>query len=213
MNSGIYTITNTKNGHRYVGSAVDLKDRFRCHRQRLCRGKHRNAHLQRAWNKYGEDAFEFEVLEHWEPEFLISMEQWWMNMLHPEYNIAPVAGSNLGMKFGPPSEEHIAKLRAASTGKRHSKKTIAKMRKSQKGRTFSDESIAKMRAAATGRKHTDEACAKMSATRRGLVRSQVHEIRHLLALGDMLQKEIAEYFPVGRTMISDINRGYKYASW
>ncbi len=99
MNSGIYIIENTKNGHRYVGSAVDLKDRFRCHRQRLCRGKHRNAHLQRAWNKYGEDAFEFEVLEHWEPEFLISMEQWWMNMLHPEYNIAPVAGSNLGMKF------------------------------------------------------------------------------------------------------------------
>ena len=154
MKSGIYEIVNTTNGKRYVGSAVDIKGRFRHHRHHLRKGNHRNIHLQRAWNKYGESAFGFDVLEYWEPEFLVSFEQWWMNMLRPEYNIAPVAGSPM-------------------LGRIHTRATKAKMSRAGTGNArnlgnkHSEETRAKMSAAAKGRKHTLESKAKMSKAKTG----------------------------------------------
>src|SRR5690606_34420785 len=53
--SGIYEIHCTKSGRRYVGSAVNFSARWRLHYTQLCAGKHHSRHLQRAWNKYGED--------------------------------------------------------------------------------------------------------------------------------------------------------------
>src|SRR5215204_1623671 len=61
--SGIYQIKCTSNGKFYIGSAVDVLNRCEHHRSSLRRGDHRNAHLQAAWIKYGEDHFEFTVLE------------------------------------------------------------------------------------------------------------------------------------------------------
>jgi len=302
MNSGIYTITNKTNGHRYVGSSAYLDRRFGSHRLELRKGAHRNRYLQRAWNKYGEDAFLFEILEEWEPEFLISMEQWWMNMLCPEYNICLVAGSSLGIKKGPLSDERKAEISAALMGREVSEETRAKISAANKGRKFSGKALANRMAAfrPAGWKHTKEARAKISAaSKRGallrkgvcgltteqrhdaarkgaaackkkgvgiwalsseqlaenakraykkglgkltakqhrenyekglgkftteqrrefgkrtrkLTRSQIHEIWHLLALGDMTQKEIAEHYPITRTSIIDIKKGRTYADW
>jgi len=266
MNSGIYTITNKTNGHRYVGSAVDLEKRFRDHRNHLRNQTHCNAYLQNAWNKYGEDAFLFEILEEWEPEFLISMEQWWMNMLCPEYNIAPIAGSQLGIKLGPFSEKHRAKISAALKGRKFSDEHRANLSAAFKGmqrslgRKLSDKTKAKISATNVGRKLSKEHKAKISKglmklpheqrmknyenslgkrtseqhrkdylkgcgrfpaeqlskwgkLARKLIQSQVHEIRHLLALGDMTQKEIAEHYPVSERTINRINTGHAYADW
>lgn len=60
----IYKIRNVVNQKFYVGSAVDTRSRFRQHRRLLKKGTHHCKHLQAAWNKYGEDAFKFEVVEH-----------------------------------------------------------------------------------------------------------------------------------------------------
>lgn len=54
--SGIYRIVNLANDKFYIGSAVNLERRWYMHRNRLNAGKHRNAHLQAAWSKYGEAA-------------------------------------------------------------------------------------------------------------------------------------------------------------
>lgn len=59
----IYKIINTVNGKFYVGSTTNTRERFRTHRSRLRRGKHHAKHLQAAWNKYGEEAFIFHVIE------------------------------------------------------------------------------------------------------------------------------------------------------
>ena len=50
---GIYKITNTINNQIYIGSAIDIKDRWRCHKRDLLKYKHYNKKLQHAWNKYG----------------------------------------------------------------------------------------------------------------------------------------------------------------
>jgi group I intron endonuclease len=63
MTSGVYVITNTKDGKRYVGVSRDIDSRWYAHRNDLKRGKHGSASLQQAWNEYGEGAFVFAVLE------------------------------------------------------------------------------------------------------------------------------------------------------
>jgi len=223
MNSGIYTITNKKNGHRYVGSAVDLGARFRHHLHHLREGKHCNGHLQNAWNKYGEDAFLFEILEYWEPEFLISMEQWWMNMLCPEYNIVPVAGSSLGHKF---SDEARSKLSVAAKRRSSSKEGYSHLSAAGKRRGFLTKKyrtgifgLTPEQITSNAKKGYENSIGKltneqrMEIGNRKLTQSQVHEIRHLLALGDMSQEEIAGYYPVGQGQISRLKLGRTYADW
>lgn len=61
--SGIYKIKNTKDGKVYIGSSVDVVDRLYKHRYKLKNNKHFNLHLQRAWNRDGEESFVFEKIE------------------------------------------------------------------------------------------------------------------------------------------------------
>lgn len=57
---GIYFIKNIENGMSYVGQTKEnYLRRFWHHQWSLRNNKHCNAYLQNAWNKYGEDAFEF----------------------------------------------------------------------------------------------------------------------------------------------------------
>lgn len=148
MDSGIYRILNKANGKVYIGSSQDLRYRFRKHRTRLAAGTHDNPHLQSAWNKYGEDSFEFEILELVpNRELLLSREQHWIDSVGCAsrtlgYNILPTAGSRLG-----------------ST---HSEETKAKISKSGKGLTRSAETRRRMSVAFTGRTMSPEARAKLS---------------------------------------------------
>jgi group I intron endonuclease len=76
----IYKIRNVTNEKFYVGSTVDSRVRFQTHRRNLRTGKHQSPHMQAAWNKYGEDCFKFEVIEHVEnPEDLLKAEQVWLD--------------------------------------------------------------------------------------------------------------------------------------
>jgi group I intron endonuclease len=59
----IYQITNMENGKYYIGSAQSYERRVWQHKNDLKKGAHKNPHIQAAWNKYGPDAFVFEILE------------------------------------------------------------------------------------------------------------------------------------------------------
>ena len=59
----VYKIINTVNNKFYVGSTNNQYERFRTHRTKLRGNKHHCSHLQAAWNKYGEAAFVFHVIE------------------------------------------------------------------------------------------------------------------------------------------------------
>lgn len=60
---GIYKITNAINGRIYVGSTYMFKKRGPAHRSDLKANRHANTFMQSDFNKCGEDAFIFEVLE------------------------------------------------------------------------------------------------------------------------------------------------------
>lgn len=99
--SGIYRIEHTLSGRSYIGSAVNLSRRAARHIADLTSGKHHNPKLQRAWYKYGPDAFSLAILELCEPEVLILREQHWIDSEKPAFNICKIAGSVLGIKRSP----------------------------------------------------------------------------------------------------------------
>lgn len=61
--SGVYCIENTTNGKKYVGSSNNVRARLVVHRRHLRDMCHYNEHLQRSWNRDGEDSFRCLVLE------------------------------------------------------------------------------------------------------------------------------------------------------
>lgn len=85
--SGIYMIQNVLNGKKYIGSTNNFKRRLNRHRTELRMGIHHSIHLQRAYNKYGEDKFTVVILEKCEPihDTLLMIEQKYLDLL-PEYN-------------------------------------------------------------------------------------------------------------------------------
>lgn len=72
---GIYSIINKINDKTYIGSSCDINRRWRHHRQNLHKGVHHCIHLQRAWNKYGESHFVFNIEQECERNKLINIEQ------------------------------------------------------------------------------------------------------------------------------------------
>jgi group I intron endonuclease len=193
---GVYKIELA--GRVYVGSSSrSIETRWSQHLYDLRKGGHHSQFLQNAFNKYGEDALQFFILEAIvRPELAIAAEQRWLDELHPEYNTCLVAGSNLGVKHSPEararmsaakagrgsayveaaaaahrgkhlSPEHRAKLSAAQVGKEVSAETRARMSVAQAGRVISPEARVKIGAASLGRRPSLESRAKMSASQTG----------------------------------------------
>lgn len=61
--SGIYAIICRVNGKKYYGSSYNCRNRKSHHWSDLRHNRHKNIHLQRAWNKYGAAAFDFVVVQ------------------------------------------------------------------------------------------------------------------------------------------------------
>jgi len=79
MTGIVYCITNTENGKIYIGSSANYKSRKYAHKTQLNRDIHHNKYLQRSWNKYGEECFEFSILEkHIDIPVLIERERYWI---------------------------------------------------------------------------------------------------------------------------------------
>lgn len=93
---GIYLLFNTINGKRYVGSSINIYNRLHEHVCLLKTNKAHNKHLQAAWNKYPEDSFVFTVLEYCSKEKQFEREQYYIDMIQPEYNLTLNVIANTG---------------------------------------------------------------------------------------------------------------------
>jgi len=138
MISGIYALLNLFDGKFYIGKTVNFKARWSKHRNELNKNIHKNIHLQRAWNKYGEQGFIFVILESvWLHSNLIDREQHWLDVTNcynreVGYNLRLKAENNLGLKHSQKSKDAIS---IAHKGLKHTEQTKIKM----KGRPKSDE--------------------------------------------------------------------------
>jgi group I intron endonuclease len=86
LNCGIYCIKNKINNKLYVGSSLNLKSRKNLHYSSLKDNKHHSKKLQRAYNKYGKENFEYFILEYCLVEDLHVLEKEWLNYFNSYHN-------------------------------------------------------------------------------------------------------------------------------
>ena len=99
--AGIYQIKCRGNGKIYIGQTIDLDRRRYDHLRNLRRGTHHNHYLQRAFNKYGENSFEFSVLQECSMEELDKAEKDWITKFD---STNPLIGYNLESGGNPGKE-------------------------------------------------------------------------------------------------------------
>ena len=200
--AGVYQITNTITGEENIGSTVNISGRWASHRYKLRKGTHGNRNLQESWDKHGKGVFDFSVLEVVSNKSeLIAAEQRFFRELNPTFNIAPNAGSCLGVIH---TEE--------------SKANMAESRRGDKNCWFGKVP------ACAGMSNLPEVKAKISAKNSGsgnpmfgvtpahakFTDEQVREIRRAISDGDSLTT-IAKRHGVSKANIAHIRQGRSYA--
>jgi group I intron endonuclease len=118
--SGIYKIQSISHPERcYIGSAVDITDRWRRHLKRLDKNNHHSHKLQRHYSKYGKEDLVFSIITPCDREDLkpikgiIRPEQFFIWAYDPYFNECKTAGSVLGYHWTT-SDEHKRKLSIAN---------------------------------------------------------------------------------------------------
>ena len=95
MGCGIYGIKNIINNKIYIGSSIHIQKRISEHKRKLRKNQHCNEFLQRSFNKYGTENFNFFMIEECFPESLINKENFYINKFKSDnnnfgYNLATV---------------------------------------------------------------------------------------------------------------------------
>jgi group I intron endonuclease len=173
--SGVYLITHIESKKIYVGSSIDISRRWKEHINHLNLNKHENPKLQNAWNKYGEDAFRFEILEKVEPikEKILSIEQIYLDRYQSYkrelgFNLYKTAGSPQGTQWDEEQKARLSETRKNQfkveeghfKGKKHSLGTREAMHKVHEERYKKLQEEGKV-PPQTGYKHTIAARNKM----------------------------------------------------
>lgn len=134
--SGIYRWTNNLNGKTYVGSGVNLAKRLRSYFN-VKELNRKSSPIQDALLKYGHSSFTLEIMEYTTREKVIHREQYYINLLVPEYNVLNNAYSLLGFKH---SQETLDKLKSKVISAEH-KSLLSSV---HRGKTVSSETREKL---------------------------------------------------------------------
>jgi group I intron endonuclease len=126
---GVYRLE-SETGSIYIGSSVDVCNRWTNHRHELRSGAHSNTHLQRAWSKYGEKAFSFVILLlcsrhdlHWYEQLVIDGLKARGRRL---YNVLPTAGSRAGSAMSAAARAKISSAMKGRVVSAHTRQLISK---------------------------------------------------------------------------------------
>jgi group I intron endonuclease len=204
--SGIYRWVNNLSQKSYVGSGVDLAKRLKSYFN--ASELNRNPRpIKHALLKYEHKNFTLDILEYCSKTELIEREQYYIDLLEPEYNILKTAGSLLGFRHSP---ENIEKFKS----KIFTPEYKEKLSLARKDRIVSQETRNKLALATTNYKKnnplTPEALANIRAKtleREGVpvtvVNTQTNEVREFTN-----QTEAGEFLGVSRQAIYNaIKRG------
>lgn len=176
MSCGIYQILNTVTEKCYVGSSVDIKDRWDHHRMDLIGNRHANGRLQNAWNKYGPEVWTWNILQECEKEKLDLLEAFWIGSLNSNkngYNIAVLLLED-GKVLRKHSPETIAKMKKSHN---ISKEGLRRMSEANKGKTILPENIEKIRQANLGRRMGDDHRRIISEYHKGKPKSEEQKVK------------------------------------
>ena len=97
MTRGIYRIYCKSEDKSYIGKSINIEERWKNHLNELKKGKHINKKLQKVFNKYGKDDFEFSILKEVDDYYEITYYESYyaekFNAFNNGYNIAKLFNS------------------------------------------------------------------------------------------------------------------------
>lgn len=115
---GVYGIVNAATKQSYIGSSISVGARFNQHRRQLNdpmrRGlSHTNRALQEDWDIYGEDVFDFVLLEACGSSELLIREQAWLDFIGADYLYNKNKASGTGRAIDPGLLQDVWELKKA----------------------------------------------------------------------------------------------------
>lgn len=137
--SGIYKIENIKNGVIYIGLSTDIQKRWKRHKYDFKNNIHENQYFQRAWDKYGESSFIFEIIEECSRDLLNEREIFWIdyyNSYKIGYNLTIGGKGKFGYHL---TDETKNKIRKNRKNFRHTIETKNKISEMQTGRRLTSQ--------------------------------------------------------------------------
>jgi group I intron endonuclease len=144
--------------------------------------------------KYDYSNFELSILEYCNREVLLKREQYYMDLLKPEYNMLKFAGSKYGVKL---SEKTKLLIGLASKGRRHTEEAkkimseLAKLRKKEKTSFF-------------GKNHSMETILRISKAKSlNICIKNIHTKEIKIFLGN---KEAANFLRIGESTLGKYKR-------
>jgi group I intron endonuclease len=231
--SGIYLIRNAENGKVYVGSSGDMRKRKNNHLSNLRGNRHHSTHLQSAFNKYGEDCFEFQVLEYCDVDSLDMKEQQWIITLESQnrdkgYNARLHVTSNRGLRHTDETKRKISENRKGKGRHKYNisdelreekrKRIVSQDLKQYRTEEVEERRLSNLREAICGKPIKDAHKNAISNANRGagngqakLNESSVMEIKTLLDDASLTITSIANRFAVSRRTISYIRDGKRWS--
>lgn len=174
----IYIIQNKITSKVYVGQSISVKNRLREHRCGLNKNSHSNQYLQKAWNSYGSDAFEFYILDSLDTKEEMNKAEIfyikWYKDLGLCYNLTFGGESNI------PTKETRLKLSLSAKNRPPiSEETREKLR----NRVVSEETKRKISESNIGncnhlnKPHSEETKIKMSTAHKGKIFSEETKLK------------------------------------
>lgn len=220
MTCGIYMIQNKVNGKIYIGQSNNIERRYNEHRYSLNNNKDYNKHLQSAWNKYGQNNFEFTILLECEENQLNTYEEYYIFELM-SYDNRVGYNKQYGGGVNKPTQETKKKMSKSKKGKSHpiseeTKKKISKANTGRegcfKGKKHSEETKKKISEANKGKPKSEETKKKMSKAKKSMYigennprAKKVHCIELNITFNTL--KEASEKLNICRSSIGDCLHG------
>lgn len=153
--TGIYKITDLNSNNFYIGSSININNRWKRHLSQLKNHKHSNYFLQKLFNFYGASCFSFEIVELCKN--LKEREQYYLDTLNPKLNINKNSSGG-DMISNHPLKEQIKQKHLINTRKAASSKSLKQKRSKNAKLLYPDGPMC-------GKKHSENTKNKMSKKR------------------------------------------------